>query len=99
MRPDGAQRLAKSIRPETEFLTSYDSPSRCALRDQPVVRQRRRCADAVTFKLVHPIRERLRALNRQGLSQEEITQTLLKEFNYGTRPAAGQIAPMVRELK
>jgi cyclase len=45
------------------------------------------------------IRERLRALNRQGKSAEEITQTLLKEFNYGTGPAAGQIAPMMVELK
>ena len=45
------------------------------------------------------IRERLRELNRQGKSQEEITQTLLKEFNYGTGPAAGQIAPMMQELK
>jgi len=48
---------------------------------------------------VAAIRERLRALNRQGMSQEEITQTLLKEFNYGTGPGAGQIAPMMRELK
>ena len=48
---------------------------------------------------VAAIRERLRTLNRQGLSQDEITQTLLKEFNYGTGPGAGQIAPMMRELK
>jgi glyoxylase-like metal-dependent hydrolase (beta-lactamase superfamily II) len=48
---------------------------------------------------VAAIRERLRVLNRQGLSQEEIAQTLLKEFNYGTGPAAGQVAPMMRELK
>jgi cyclase len=48
---------------------------------------------------VAAIRERLRALNRQGKSQEEITQTLLKEFNYGMGPAAGQIAPMMQELK
>src|SRR5262245_46714562 len=48
---------------------------------------------------VAAIRERLRTLNRQRLSQEEITQTLLKEFNYGTGPGAGQIAPMMRELK
>ncbi len=48
---------------------------------------------------VAAIRERLRALNRQGLSQEDITQTLLKEFNYGTGPGAAQIAPMMRELK
>ena len=48
---------------------------------------------------VAAIRERLRTLNRQGVSQEEITQTLLKEFNYGTGPAAGQVAPMIGELK
>jgi glyoxylase-like metal-dependent hydrolase (beta-lactamase superfamily II) len=45
------------------------------------------------------IRERLRALNRQGKTAEEITETLLKEFNYGTGPGAAQIAPMMRELK
>jgi cyclase len=48
---------------------------------------------------VAAIRERLRVLNRQGRSQEEITQSLLSEFNYGTGPGAGQIAPMMRELK
>jgi glyoxylase-like metal-dependent hydrolase (beta-lactamase superfamily II) len=45
------------------------------------------------------IRERVRVLTRQGRSREQITQTLLKEFNYGTGPAAGQIAPMMQELK
>lgn len=30
---------------------------------------------------------------------EGITETLLKEFNYGTGPGAAQIAPMMRELK
>ena len=45
------------------------------------------------------IRERVRELNRQGKSQEEITQTLTREFNYGGGPAAGQIAPMMLELK
>ncbi|OFV92254.1 MAG: hypothetical protein A3H95_04125 [Acidobacteria bacterium RIFCSPLOWO2_02_FULL_64_15] len=48
---------------------------------------------------VAAIRERLRELNRQGKTQDEITQTLLKEFNYGTGPAAAQIAPMMQELK
>ena len=48
---------------------------------------------------VAAIRERLRALTRQGRSQEEITQTLLKEFNYGSGPGAGQIGPMMLELK
>jgi cyclase len=45
------------------------------------------------------IRERLRELNRQGKTQEEITQTLLKEFNYGDGFGAGQIGPMMLELK
>ena len=48
---------------------------------------------------VAAIRERVRALNRQRASQPEITDALLKEFNYGTGPAAGQIAPMMAELK
>jgi cyclase len=45
------------------------------------------------------IRERLRELNRQGKSQEEITQALLKEFNWGTGPAAGNIPGMMLELR
>jgi glyoxylase-like metal-dependent hydrolase (beta-lactamase superfamily II) len=45
------------------------------------------------------IRERLRELNRQGKTQEEITQTLIKEFNYGAGFEAGQIAPMMLELR
>jgi hypothetical protein len=48
---------------------------------------------------VASIRERLRQLNRQGKSQEEITQALVKEFNYGAGFEAGQIAPMMLELK
>jgi len=48
---------------------------------------------------VAAISERLRTLNRQGRSQEEITQTLVKEFNFGTGIAAAQIAPMMSELK
>lgn len=45
------------------------------------------------------IRERLRELNRKEKSQEEITQTLLKEYNYGTGPGATQIPLMMLELK
>lgn len=48
---------------------------------------------------VSAIRERLRELNREGKSQEEITQTLLKEYNYGTGPGAAQIPLMMQELK
>ena len=45
------------------------------------------------------IRERVRELNRQGKTQSEITQTLIKEFNYGAGFEAGQIGPMMMELK
>jgi glyoxylase-like metal-dependent hydrolase (beta-lactamase superfamily II) len=45
------------------------------------------------------VRERLRELNRQGKTQEEITQTLIKEFNYGAGFEAGQIGPMMLELR
>jgi glyoxylase-like metal-dependent hydrolase (beta-lactamase superfamily II) len=45
------------------------------------------------------IRERFRALNRQRKSQEEIAQTLIKEFNWGTGPAAGNLAGMMQELR
>ena len=48
---------------------------------------------------VAAIRERLRELNRQGKSQEEITQALLKEFDWGTGPAAGNISGMMLELR
>jgi glyoxylase-like metal-dependent hydrolase (beta-lactamase superfamily II) len=45
------------------------------------------------------IRERVRALNRERKSQDDITQTLLKEFNWGSGPAAGNIAGMLQELR
>jgi glyoxylase-like metal-dependent hydrolase (beta-lactamase superfamily II) len=45
------------------------------------------------------IRERVRELNRQGKTQEEITKTLINEFNYGAGFEAGQIGPMMLELK
>jgi cyclase len=43
--------------------------------------------------------ERFRTLLRQGKSQQEITQTLVKEFNWGSGPAAGVIAGMMVELR
>ena len=43
--------------------------------------------------------ERFRALLREGKNQQEITQTLLKEFNWGSGPAAGVIAGMMTELR
>ena len=48
---------------------------------------------------VHGIRERFRALNRDKKTQEEIAQTLTKEFNWGTGPAAGNLAGMMQELR
>lgn len=50
---------------------------------------------------VNAIRERFRTLNRERpqKSAEEITQTLIKEFNWGTGPAAGNVAGMMLELR
>ena len=45
------------------------------------------------------IRERFRALNRERKTQEEIAQTLVQEFNWGTGPAAGNLAGMMQELR
>ncbi len=45
------------------------------------------------------IRERARALVKEGRTQEEITQTLLKELNWGTGPAAGNIPGMMAEFR
>jgi glyoxylase-like metal-dependent hydrolase (beta-lactamase superfamily II) len=48
---------------------------------------------------VFAIRDRVRALSREGKTQDEVTAALIKEFNYGNGPAAGQIGPMMQELK
>lgn len=46
------------------------------------------------------MRERFRALNRERKSVEEITQTIIREFNWGgPGPAAGNIPGMVQELR
>ena len=45
------------------------------------------------------IRERVRALNRERKTAEEIAATLTREFNWGTGPAAGNIAGMMTELR
>jgi glyoxylase-like metal-dependent hydrolase (beta-lactamase superfamily II) len=45
------------------------------------------------------IRERIRALNREKKSLEEITQTVVKEFNWGFGPSAGNIPGMLQELR
>ena len=45
------------------------------------------------------IMERVRAMNRDHKSQEEITQTLVKEFNWGSGPSAGNIPGMMQEFR
>jgi len=57
-------------------------------------------AQFLTFKdKVAAIGERFRALNREKKSAEEIGQTLMREFNWGTGPAAGVIPGMMQELR
>jgi glyoxylase-like metal-dependent hydrolase (beta-lactamase superfamily II) len=43
--------------------------------------------------------DRFRMLLREGKNQQEITQTIVKEFNWGTGPAAGLIPGMMAELR
>jgi glyoxylase-like metal-dependent hydrolase (beta-lactamase superfamily II) len=45
------------------------------------------------------IRERVRTLNRERKSAEEITAAMTKEFDWGTGPAAGNVAGMMLELR
>jgi len=45
------------------------------------------------------IRERVRALNREKKTQEEITETVVKEFNWGFGGSAGNIPGMMQELR
>ena len=45
------------------------------------------------------IRERVRSMNRDRKTQQEITETLIKEFNWGSGPAAGNIPAMIQELR
>jgi cyclase len=45
------------------------------------------------------IQERVRTLNREKKTQQEITDALVKEFNWGTGPAAGNIPAMMQELR
>ena len=45
------------------------------------------------------IRERFRTLNREKKTQDEIARILLAEFNWGTGPAAGNLAGMMQELR
>jgi cyclase len=45
------------------------------------------------------IRERVRTMNREKKTQQEITDTLIKEFNWGMGPSAGNIPAMMQELR
>src|SRR5439155_21035734 len=45
------------------------------------------------------VRERVRALNREKKTQQEITETVVKEFNWGAGPSAGNIPGMMQELR
>jgi glyoxylase-like metal-dependent hydrolase (beta-lactamase superfamily II) len=57
-------------------------------------------AEFTAFKTkVHGIRERFRALIREKKTQDEIAQVLIKEFNWGSGPAAGNLAGMMQELR
>jgi cyclase len=57
-------------------------------------------AEFTAFKTkVHGIRERFRALIREKKTQDEIGQILVKEFNWGSGPAAGNLAGMMQELR
>jgi hypothetical protein len=44
-------------------------------------------------------RERFRQLVREKKTQDEIVATLMKEFNWGTGPAAGNVPGMMQELR
>jgi len=45
------------------------------------------------------LQERVRTMNRQKKTQDEISQALFKEFNWGAGPSAGQIPAMMIELR
>jgi len=45
------------------------------------------------------IQERVRAMNREKKTQQEISDALVKEFNWGIGPAAGNIPAMMQELR
>ena len=45
------------------------------------------------------IRDRFRTLNREKKTQDEIARILTAEFNWGTGPAAGNLAGMMQELR
>ena len=52
---------------------------------------------AFTTRSRHP--RAVPRLNRERKSQDEIAQALIEEFNWGTGPAAGNLAGMMQELR
>ena len=57
-------------------------------------------AEFLTYRdKIAAIRERVRVLNRERKTQDEIAQTLVREFNWGSGPAAGNLAGMLQELR
>jgi len=49
-------------------------------------------------RMLH-VMDRVRSLNREKKTQDEIAQTLVKEFNWGSGPAAGVLPGMIAELR
>jgi hypothetical protein len=45
------------------------------------------------------IQNRIRSMNRERKTQDEITKQLVMEFGWGTGPAAGNIVGMMQELR
>jgi len=45
------------------------------------------------------IQERVRALVREKKTEKEIADTLVKEFNWGFGPSAGNIPGMMQEFR
>ena len=45
------------------------------------------------------VRERVRAMNRERKTQQEITDAVVKEFNWGMGPSTGNIPGMMQELR
>ena len=45
------------------------------------------------------IQNRVRSMNRERKTQDDITKQLIMEFGWGTGPAAGNIAGMIQEFR
>ena len=45
------------------------------------------------------IMDRVRELNQARKSQDEISETIVKDFGWGSGPSAGQFSGMLQELR